>query len=123
MIERILMAVGMAFMIMGIAGLINAKQRYNDLMKHDFDKSWNEIKNHTDITPRKGEAIMENDILVVRVNMFLNNKELEAVRQYVLAQRATGVVVLPPYCDAIVVPKDVEIKFEKSYEHEEDKDE
>ena len=55
---------------------------------------------------------MENDILVVRVNMFLKNKEQEAVRQYILEQRKTGVIVLPPYCEPIVVPKDVEIKFE-----------
>lgn len=55
---------------------------------------------------------MNNDILVVRVNMFLKNKEQESVHQYILEQRKTGVIVLPPYCEAIVVPKDVEIKFE-----------
>lgn len=56
--------------------------------------------------------MMENDILVVKVNMFLKNKEQEAVRQCILEQRKTGIIVLPPYCEAIVVPKDVEIKFE-----------
>ncbi|MFA5655136.1 MAG: hypothetical protein WDA37_00165 [Dysgonamonadaceae bacterium] len=55
---------------------------------------------------------MDEDILVVRVNMFLKNKEQEAVRQYILEQRKTGVIVLPLYCEAIMVPKDVEIKFE-----------
>lgn len=55
---------------------------------------------------------MDNDILIVRVNMFLKNKEQEAVRQHILEQRKTGVIVLPPYCEAIMVPKDVEIKFE-----------
>ena len=55
---------------------------------------------------------MDNNILVIRVNMFLKNKEQEAVRQHVLEQRKTGVIVLPPYCEAIMVPKDVEIKFE-----------
>lgn len=55
---------------------------------------------------------MDNDILVVKVNMFLKNKEQEAVRQHVLEQRKTGVIILPPYCEAIMVPKDVEIKFE-----------
>ena len=54
---------------------------------------------------------MDNDILIVRVNMFLKNKEQEAVRKYILEQRKTGVIVLPPYCEVIVVPKDVEIKF------------
>lgn len=55
---------------------------------------------------------MNNDILVVRVNMFLKSKEQEAVRQYILEQQKTGVIILPPYSEAIVVPKDVEIKFE-----------
>ena len=55
---------------------------------------------------------MDNDILVIKVNMFLKNKEQEAVRQHILEQRKTGVIVLPPYCEVIMVPKDVEIKFE-----------
>ena len=55
---------------------------------------------------------MDNNILIIRVNMFLKNKEKEAVRQYIMEQRKTGVIVLPPYCEAIMVPKDVEIKFE-----------
>lgn len=54
---------------------------------------------------------MDNNILVIKVNMFLKNKEQEAVRQHILEQRKTGVIVLPPYCEAIMVPKDVEIKF------------
>lgn len=55
---------------------------------------------------------MVDDILVVRINMFLKNKEQEAIRQYILEQRKNGIIVLPPYCEAIMVPKDVEIKFE-----------
>ena len=55
---------------------------------------------------------MDNNILVIRVNLFLKNKEQEAVRQHILEQRKTGVIVLSPYCEAIMVPKDVEIKFE-----------
>ena len=55
---------------------------------------------------------MDNDILVIKVNMFLKNKEQETVRQHILEQRKTGVIVLPPYCEAVMVPKDVEIKFE-----------
>lgn len=53
-----------------------------------------------------------NDILVIKVNIVLKNKEQEAVHQHILEQRKTGVIVLPPYCEAIIVPKDVEIKFE-----------
>lgn len=54
---------------------------------------------------------MNDDILVIKANMFLKNKEREAVRQCILEQRKTGIIVLPQYCEAIVVPKDVEIKF------------
>ncbi len=55
---------------------------------------------------------MDNEILVVRTNVYLKIEEQEAVRQYILEQRKTGVIVLPVYCEVIVVPKDVEIKFE-----------
>lgn len=33
---------------------------------------------------------MNNDILVVRVNMLLKNKEQESVHQYIFEQRKTG---------------------------------
>jgi len=55
---------------------------------------------------------MDDDILVVKINMFLKSKDQEAIRQYILEQRKTGVIVLPVYCEPIFVPKDVNIKFE-----------
>lgn len=53
-----------------------------------------------------------NDVLVVRINALLSNKDQEHVRKYVIEQLKTGVVVLPSYCEVMVVPKDIKIKFE-----------
>lgn len=52
------------------------------------------------------------DILVVKTNMFLRAKELNEFRNYIMAQKETGVIILPPYCDAQVIPDGVEIKIE-----------
>lgn len=52
------------------------------------------------------------DILVVKTNMFLRAKELNELRNYIMAQKETGVIILPPYCDAQVIPDGVEIKIE-----------
>lgn len=62
-----------------------------------------------------------HDVLVVRVNMFLGLKELKQLRDSIVAQKETGVVLLPPYCTAQIVPDDIEIKFEiktKGEKHE-----
>lgn len=62
-----------------------------------------------------------HDVLVVRVNMFLRLKELKQLRDSIVAQKETGVVLLPPYCTAQIVPDDIEIKFEtktKGEKHE-----
>lgn len=50
-----------------------------------------------------------DDILVVKVNMFCRTKELNDIRKWVLAQKESGVIVLPAYCEPIVVPSDIEI--------------
>lgn len=52
------------------------------------------------------------DILVIKVNMFCKPKELNDIRRYVLNQKENGVVVLPAYCEALVVPDDVKIQVE-----------
>lgn len=51
-----------------------------------------------------------SDILVVKVNMFCRSRELNDIRRYILSQIENGkVVVLPAYCDAQIVPNDIEI--------------
>ena len=47
----------------------------------------------------------KNDILVIKVNMFASAKDtLENIRKNVLMQKQTGVVVLPAYCEPVIVP-------------------
>ena len=54
-----------------------------------------------------------SDILVVKVNMFCRSRELNDIRRYILSQIENGkVVVLPAYCDAQIVPDDIEIRVE-----------
>lgn len=50
------------------------------------------------------------DILVVKVNMFLKPKEFDSLYNYIRESSKTGVVILPPYCDAQVVPDNIEIQ-------------
>lgn len=52
------------------------------------------------------------DILVVKINMLCRNKELKHLHEYISNAIKTGVVILPPYCDAQVIPDDVEIRIE-----------
>lgn len=56
------------------------------------------------------------DILVVKVNMFLKPKEFDSLCNYIRESSKTGVVILPPYCDAQVVSDNLEIRVEKACE-------
>lgn len=51
------------------------------------------------------------DILVVKCNMFASHKQLQDIFDYLVTQKDTGVVVLPHYLEAQIVPDDIEIKF------------
>ena len=53
-----------------------------------------------------------NDLLVIKVNMFLRQKEMDDLYRYIRDAKKEGIIILPIYCDAIVYPKDVEIKVE-----------
>ena len=55
----------------------------------------------------------KNDILVVRVNIQMKDKlKLKELRESILREKEEGVILLPPYCSAIIVPEDTEIKVE-----------
>lgn len=41
--------------------------------------------------------------------MFCRTKELNDIRKWVLVQKESGVIILPAYCEPIVVPSDIEI--------------
>lgn len=50
------------------------------------------------------------NILVVKVNMFLKPQEFDNLCNYIRESSKTGVVILPPYCDAQIVPDNIEIQ-------------
>lgn len=52
------------------------------------------------------------ELLVIRVNVFFNGKDFDHIVNFIQMQRQTGTIVLPPYCEALVVPADAEIKIE-----------
>lgn len=51
------------------------------------------------------------DILVVKCNAFLPSERLQAILDNLRAQKETGVILLPSYLDAQIVPDDIEIRF------------
>lgn len=51
------------------------------------------------------------DILVVRCNMLLPRERMQSIIDNLRAQKETGVILIPPYLEAQVVPDDIEIKF------------
>ena len=52
-----------------------------------------------------------SDILLVKCNMFVSRKQLQNILDYLKSQKETGVILLPPYLDAQLVPNDIEIKL------------
>ena len=53
-----------------------------------------------------------SDVLVIKVNLDVSAEQLKALRDGFLFQKEHGVVVIPSFCEAVVVPEDVEIKVE-----------
>ena len=51
------------------------------------------------------------DILVVKCNMLLPHERMQSIIDNLKAQKETGVILIPPYLEAQVVPDDIEIKF------------
>ena len=52
------------------------------------------------------------DILVIKCNTMVKAETLNQLRQIFLKEKEEGVVVIPAFCDAIIIPEDVEIKVE-----------
>lgn len=51
------------------------------------------------------------DILVVKCNAFLPHEKMQAILDNLKVQKETGVILLPPYLEAKVVPEDIKIKL------------
>ena len=54
------------------------------------------------------------EVLVIKANIALQSKQFENLREYILKSIETGMVFLPYYCEAIIIPKDLKIKVENS---------
>lgn len=54
-----------------------------------------------------------SEILVIKVNHFnLSPEDMHNLRQQIIKQKEEKVVILPYYCEAIIVPEDVDIRVE-----------
>jgi hypothetical protein len=51
------------------------------------------------------------DILVVKCNAFLPCERMQAILDNLRAQKEAGVILLPSYLEAKIVPDDIEIKL------------
>lgn len=53
-----------------------------------------------------------SDILVIRCNTLIHPEKFKKIRDGILADKESGVIVLPNMFEAIVVPDDTKIVFE-----------
>ena len=51
------------------------------------------------------------DILVVKSTAFFPHEKMQAILDNLMAQKETGVILLPPYLEVQIVPEDIEIKL------------
>ena len=59
----------------------------------------------------------KDEILVIKVNGFnLSPEDMHNLRQQIIKQKEEKVVLLPYYCEAIIVPEDVDIRVEEEEE-------
>lgn len=58
------------------------------------------------------------DILIVECLRDLPDEQLQQIFDCLKAQKETGIILLPPYLKAQIVPDDIEIKFVDENEKE-----
>jgi len=55
-----------------------------------------------------------SDMLVIKINQLnLSPEAMHNLRQQIIRQKEEKVVVLPYYCEPIIVPEDVDIRVEE----------
>lgn len=52
-----------------------------------------------------------SEILVIKSTAFLPHEKMQAVLDNLKEQKETGVILLPPYLEAQIIPEDIEIKL------------
>lgn len=55
--------------------------------------------------------IAEKDLLVLKCNAFLKSREMSVLYRSVCEQAETGVIIVPPYVEPILIPAGTEIKI------------
>ena len=63
------------------------------------------------------------DILIVECLRDLPDEQLQQIFDYLKAQKETGIILLPSYLKAQIVPDDIEIRFIDENEKEKANDE
>lgn len=54
-----------------------------------------------------------DDMLIVKINGVIMSAEyLKMLHDNIFKQKESGVIILPSFCEALVVPKNIEIKVE-----------
>lgn len=57
--------------------------------------------------------MVDENLLIIKVNVMLRGDKLQEIRELIMKQKETGLIILPPFCEAVVVPKDTEIKIKE----------
>lgn len=56
---------------------------------------------------------MKDQTIIIKVNGYLKPESYERLRKMLLSQRKEGLILVPHFCEVVVVPKDVEAKIEE----------
>lgn len=58
---------------------------------------------------------MEEDkgVLIIKLNANVSQRSLTRIRESIVRQKESGLIILPSFCEALVVPKDIKIQVEE----------
>lgn len=60
---------------------------------------------------RARDNMTKEEIIVIKINAIISPEQKEELRKSIIKQKETGVVILPYFAEAIITPKDIEIKI------------
>lgn len=55
---------------------------------------------------------MNDQIIIIKVNGYIKSENYEKLRKMLFNQLENGLILVPHFCDVVVIPKDVDVKFE-----------
>lgn len=50
------------------------------------------------------------DLLIIKVKRILSKEDLKKLRDRIIKERESGVIIIEEWCDVLVTPEDIEIK-------------